>query len=36
MQQTMDINQDNLERNAKLIGVTPEELYENAKKEAGW
>jgi hypothetical protein len=36
LQRTMDIKTENLERNAKLIGITPEELYRQAKKEIGW
>ncbi len=33
---TMDIKTENLKRNAKLIGITPEELYKQAKNEIGW
>ena len=36
LQTTMDIKTENLERNAKLIGITPEELYKQAKNEVGW
>jgi hypothetical protein len=36
LQTTMDIKTENLETNAKLIGITPEELYRQAKKEVGW
>ncbi len=36
LQTTMDIKTENLERNAKLIGITPEELYIQVKKEVGW
>ncbi len=36
LQTTMDIKTENLERNAKLIGITPEELYNKLKKRLGW
>ncbi len=36
LQTTMDIKTENLERNAKLIGITPEELSRQVKKELGW
>ena len=36
LQTTMDIKTENLDRNAKLIGITPEELFQQAKKELGW
>lgn len=36
MKDTMDIRENILNKNAEIIGITPEELYDKASKEAGW
>lgn len=36
MRDTLDIRQETLETNAAIMGITPQELYDKAVKEAGW
>ena len=36
MRDTLDIRQETLETNAAIMGITPQELYNKAEKEAGW
>jgi len=36
MRDTLDIRQETLETNAAIMGITPQELYIKAEKEAGW
>ncbi len=36
MRDTLDIRQETLETNASIMGITPQELYIKAEKEAGW
>lgn len=36
MMDTMDIRKEILNKNAEILGITPEELYDRASKEAGW
>ena len=36
MKDSMDIRKEILNKNAEILGITPEELYDKASKEAGW
>lgn len=36
MKDTMDIRPETLNKNAAILGITPEELRDKAEKEAGW
>ena len=36
LKENMDIELENLEKNAYIIGITPEELYDRAKDKMDW